>query len=561
MKTASLLIMFFILSINIYSQSGYPEPLRTGKQFLVHSAGLPEEFLLFSPDTASQILFNPARANDFSKNFIYVNYLSDNNYSYYYPIYYTGGEYVVIKETGGLKKAAGFNFPQIYQESFATYKSPTFSAAALINSGNAKWLFELSNGINTSGSSLNYFDNSTAVTEPRIWYSNNHNTISQENRSDGTLTSFKISRIFKSGDLNLSAGAFGIILTDNDNGNILNTSENYYFKNIIPFDSVRYRDYSLASESAQINENGSRYVIGLEFTAGSGLFDYVGSIDYQFGDNSYKNNHNLNTYSYDSSRYSPDQQWNFQRREEFRTSSVTSSQKPSVLNFSNYFRHKLGMIDPDDNAFISVNAFYSSGNISYLNNYERIYRNYWENEITGDTTTTTNSDNYDINDWGLTVSAGYALGKKVDDLSFLTGFRIIGNVEHLDGLSRFNVGSIEGGFVKESWKPSMFSITLPVYVDYSPAEWVSVFGGINYSYVYRNNKTQQEMNILFKQSSPSTETNEELTFNTIVHGWHSYKSIYFGCVLRHSSGLRAQFLFDRDITYVPGWNVSLGYEL
>ena len=135
MKTASLLLSFFLLTINNYSQPGYPVPLTTGKHFLVHSAGLPEEFLLFAPDTATQILFNPARGNDFSKNFVFINYLSDYNYSNNYPIYLEGYSPVLIPEKGGLKKNAGFNFPQIYQESYATYKNPSFSAAALINTG------------------------------------------------------------------------------------------------------------------------------------------------------------------------------------------------------------------------------------------------------------------------------------------------------------------------------------------------------------------------------------------------------------------------------------------
>ena len=91
MKTASfILLSFFLLTIKIHSQPGYPEPLTTGKHFLVNSAGLPEEFLLFSPDTATQILFNPARANDFSGNFVFINYLSDYTQSYPYPVYLHG---------------------------------------------------------------------------------------------------------------------------------------------------------------------------------------------------------------------------------------------------------------------------------------------------------------------------------------------------------------------------------------------------------------------------------------------------------------------------------------
>ncbi len=557
MKTASLLLLFCLLTINIYSQAGYPEPLKTGKQFLVHSAGLPEEFLLFAPDTASQILFNPARANNFSGNFIYVNYLSDYTESYYYyPIYSNGVSQVA--EPTGLKKSSGFNFPQIYQESYSTYKNPSFSAAALINSGSAKWLFELTNGINTYGTSALYTDNETAWDDPVNLYSTSHFRNTQEQHYDANLTSFKVSRIFKAGDLNLSTGIFGIIMTGNEDGEFRNSSENYYFRNPVAGDSSMHRSYRINDETDNINRNDARYVVGLEFTAGTGFFDYVGSIDYQFGDNSFDYSYDINASTYDSSRFSPGQSWQFNRSEEIRTFSGTSSQKPSVLNLSNYFRHKLGLLDPGDNVFISVNAFYSAGSYSFRKNYEEIYRAYYPEVTSGDTTEFANSDSYDYNDWGFSVSAGYVYERKVDDLSLLTGLKFSGNVEHLDGVNNSSVTSINGGFEKIVFKPSGFSITLPVYVDYSPADWASVFGGLNYTYDYLFTKTHREMNLTYQNYS--TEITERTTQNRTDHSWRSYKSIYFGCALKHSSGLRAQFLFDGDIAKVSDWNVSLGYE-
>jgi hypothetical protein len=559
MKTASLLLLFLLVTINIYSQEGYPEPVTTGKHFLVHSAGLPEEFLPFSPDTASQILFNPARANDFSGNFVFLNYLSDYYYGSGYPVYYPEGYPIVINESGGLKKANGFNFPQIYQESFTNYKNPTFSAVALINTGNAKWLFELTNGINSYNSSLNYQKYNDYLADPATWYYNEKYKTNQENRSDETMTSFKISRIFKADDLNLSAGLYGILLTNNSISDITYFTERYSSKDMTPFDSSSYRDYSLQGEKGNLNEKDTRYVVGLEFTAGTVLFDYIGSIDYQFGDNLYKSDANIDSYAYDSSRYSPSVPWNVSRMEEFRNNWQNSTHNPSVLNLSNYFRYKLGLVLPDDNVFISANAFYASGNISYQDTSERILLTYSETETIGDTLNVNNFGNYDIKDWGVTVSTGYALAKSIDNLYLLTGFRILGSIEHLDGLDRSSVGSSQSGFVENVLKPSLFSITLPVYVNYSPAGWVSVYGGLNYSYIYSSNKSQQSLNVLFRESYSTTKTSSKINYNILNHGWRSLKSIYFGCEFRHSSGLRAQFLFDGDIANVADWNVSLGW--
>ena len=559
MKTAILLLSFFLLTINIYSQLGYPEPVTTGKHFLVNSAGLPEEFLLFSPDTATQILFNPARANDFSGNFIFVNYLSDYASSYVYPIYYTEVYPITINKKAGLHKSADFNFPQVYNEYYTSSKNPTFSAAALINTGSAKWLLELSNGINTAASSQNYRNIQSTVIDPAVRYYSSDNKNNGENHTDGTITSFKISRIFKANQLNMSVGLYGILMTNKSSSGVTHFTEQYSFKDTTPTDSLNYRDYGLQGETINLDETETRYAVGFEFTAGDNLFDYVGSIDYQFGDNSYNNIDNLDSYSYDSTRYSPSQPWNTRRTEQFTNTLQNSSHKPSVLNFSNYYRHKLGLILPDDNIFISVNAFYASGTVSYKSTDERISLLYSETGTEGDTVNTENSNKYDISDWGVTFSAGYVFPKTIDDLSFLTGLRILGSVEHLDGLSRFRSNTYQSGFMEYVFKPSMFSVTLPVYINYSPAEWVSVYAGLNYSYAYTYEKSKQSMDNIFRESYSPTETTFNLRYDESNHGWQSYKSIYFGCEFRHPSGLRAQFFFDRDITNVPDWNVSLGW--
>jgi hypothetical protein len=560
MKTASLLLSFFLLTINIYSQQeGYPEPVRAGKHFLVNSAGLPEELLLFSPDTATQILFNAARANDFSKSFIFVNYLSDYAYSYVYPIYYMEEYPITLNKEGGLYKSADFNFPQIYEENYTTSKNPTFSAAGLINTGNAKWLFELSNGINTGTSSQDYRSTQTTVIDPAVNYYSSNNKDNQENHTDGTITSFKISRIFKANQLNMSAGLYGVVMTNKSNSAVKHFTEHYSFQDPTPTDSLNYRLYSLQGETINFDDTETRYVVGFEYTAGNDLFDYVGSIDYQFGDNSYNNIDNLDSYSYDSTRYSPSQPWNTRRTEQFTNTRQNSSHKPSVLNFSSYFRHKLGLIGSDDNIFISANAFYASGTVSYNSFDERISLSYTETGTAGDTVNIENSNKYDVNDWGLTFSAGYVFPKTIDDLSFLTGLKILGSIEHLDGLRRYRPSSYQSGFMEYAFKPSMFSVTLPVYVNYSPADWVSVYAGLNYSYAYTYEKSNQSMDNIFRESYSPTETTFNLRYDESNHMWQSYKSFYFGCEFRHPAGLRAQFFFDRDITNVPDWNVSLGW--
>ena len=202
MKTGILILFLFILSCNSNAQNNYSEPLQLNRNFLVNSAGLPEEYLLFVPDSATQILFNPARANNFNTNFIYINYLSDNNPQYFIPIYFRELNKIVIPE-GSLQKSGSFNFPSVRQETFTSSKNPSFSAAALINDGGVKWLFELTNGINRTDH-LNNIQTieKNSFTNPNYEAINNIQNLNS--LDDGMTTSFKISGIFQTGGLNYS---------------------------------------------------------------------------------------------------------------------------------------------------------------------------------------------------------------------------------------------------------------------------------------------------------------------------------------------------------------------
>jgi len=72
-------VLCFVLLAVVLSNYSFGQLSSTNfnPNILVHSQGLPNEFLLFVPDTATQILFNPARANDYSGSFVYTTYAAD----------------------------------------------------------------------------------------------------------------------------------------------------------------------------------------------------------------------------------------------------------------------------------------------------------------------------------------------------------------------------------------------------------------------------------------------------------------------------------------------------
>jgi len=365
MKPASLILIAFILTGNLNAQNDFSEPLQLNKNFLVHSAGLPEEYLLFVQDSATQILFNPARANDFSSGFIYVNYLSDYTPQYVIPVYFDNKlDPVVIGHTGSLQKTNSFNFPSLYTESFTSSKNPTFSAAALININGAKWLFELTNGLNRNKNLNNSYSYELENYYPVDRYQTFKRIISGDTIVDEMTTSLKISRIFQSGEMNYSIGLYGIINKANVNS-LTGFDDNEYRLSINP-DGSQYRTYLVSNTRQNDRTNNSRYVIGGEFTINHKFWDYLVSVDYQFGDNSLNSISSEDFVTVDSA-YQPGQPWSVIIHSRRIDEDNQTSQKPAFFNISNYFRHLINLLTPGDNIFLSLNLFFSSGKISYKN--------------------------------------------------------------------------------------------------------------------------------------------------------------------------------------------------
>lgn len=562
MKTTSLLILSLFLTINSFAQSGSSEPIQLNRNFLVHSAGLPEEFLLFAPDSATQILFNPARANNFSTSFIYLNYISDSNPNKTYPVYFTEETGYLKLYPGSLQKTNSFNFPSLYQETFSSSKNPTFSAAALVDINGAKWLFELTNGLSTNKFLRNYsntLNNTNFPFPPNSNYSIDTTAYNHNRQIDANTSSLKISRIIKDGETNLSVGIFGVMLKDNDEETYKGYTSFYRFKDENEFDSSRYRNFNYENINNFQVVNDSRYAAGIEFAVNNKNLDYLGSIDYQSGDNSVKLNSNDDFYYSDSTYNSPSGPWYTSISMTRTIIDHSTNQKPSVVNINNYFRHGINLITPEDNIFITLNLFFSSGHISYSDKYEKVYIN--NNEIIyGDTTLVDNPEDFEIDNWGVSFSTGYVLSKSWSDLSALSGLKFAGSTELLEGIDEIYSPSGYPSFVRNKSKPTMASFTLPFYLNYSPADWFSVYGGINYIYSY----TRYESDLTKSGTYPPPHYNYENIYLTKSdfenQGWQSYKSIYLGCELRHSSGLKVQFFFDENFTFIRNWNVSVGYH-
>ncbi|MDP3682537.1 MAG: hypothetical protein Q8S01_01260, partial [Ignavibacteria bacterium] len=104
------------------------------------------------------------------------------------------------------------------------------------------------------------------------------------------------------------------------------------------------------------------------------------------------------------------------------------------------------------------------------------------------------------------------------------------------------------------------TLVLPVYINYSPAEWISIWGGMNYSYGYIKRVEDASGNSTSYYSSSSSTQIYSVNSKNDNSSYQSMKSIFLGLELKHPSGLRVQISFDEDVVSFRDWNMSVGYH-
>jgi hypothetical protein len=217
------------------------------------------------------------------------------------------------------------------------------------------------------------------------------------------------------------------------------------------------------------------------------------------------------------------------------------------------------LINSGDNFFISLNAFYSAGSQNFRRNTSRISIISSSNNISRDTVNENTSGTLKSKNWRLDLSCGYAVSISLSDINILTGFRLRGNFNYFENVTANLTSGYSTSFFYIDERLSSAAFTLPVYLNYSPEKWISIYGGLNYSYYYFRDKPDNVNDyIYYSSSSNSNSKNLETTDRKTIQ-WQSAKSIYAGFELRHKSGLKLQFYFDEDFALIRDWNVSIGY--
>jgi hypothetical protein len=145
---------------------------------------------------------------------------------------------------------------------------------------------------------------------------------------------------------------------------------------------------------------------------------------------------------------------------------------------------------------------------------------------------------------------GYIVARKSTDIEILVGLHpqfTYDDYKYARGATQIS-------------KVQIWSATLqiPIYLNFTPTQWCSFFGGLNYQYSYNYRKYNYSDPLQqYTNNSYTTSSNESGMDNSSY--LYSSNNVYAGLELRHTSGLHVQCAFNGNISSYSNWNISLGY--
>lgn len=545
MKTVLCSVLLLLVISNF--TSGQSSPSNFNPNILVHSEGLPNEFLLFVPDTATQILFNPARAYDYQGSFVYSTYAADYKRVIYVPLY------PIFDYTNSIRYPY-YTFPipePEIAEKYGAAKNPTLAVATLFNAFNTKWLLTVTNGIGNLSSSTN--SNTKTFYNDSYYKINLHSYLnSSEVETKASVTSFRLSNIFNSKLGKGSAGLFAVITTNSEIRKNGLTSTQYRETNNTPLQKYN----SLNSQTNKVETNDSYVLVGAELSFAKDKWDNILRIGYRKSNLNSLSDYCSGSQSFDTSYYSSTSSTS-NRSFSINTSSMKSELAPYTLTFENYYQHQTSFLSLEGNIFLSVNGYYTKGEGegAIRNSHENAY---YSNGIfvSGDTSRNISTNKTDDKNWGFVVSPGWIVKKNFSDLFLLAGVKAVAGYQKYNSTQTV---SLNPNAAVTNTKSTSISIALPIYLHYSPADWISFWGGMTYFYGYtkiESSDTFDKFTFNYYSYWETTIGNENISSS----GYQSSKSTFLGLELKHPSGLRVQISFDEDVASFRDWNMSVGYH-
>jgi len=510
--------------------------LNTNQNTLVNSSQIGADLLLFVPDSAVQILRNPARAADYSNRFIYITHTGFKYYQMNYNIDFYDYPVEYFEYDTRLPKSQT-------QSVIISNEIPTLSGAYLFGKSNKKWLFRFSNGVDNRDDSREDLSDITADDiEDRRFYSHKY-----QSKYNVSFNEFSLYKISKSSNYNVAYGLFaGLdiysrILSDKryDNRNHL-SGLNFYNR-------VTDRTY--------VNDRkNNKYFSGIGFSMSNKNWDFIARTTYQKTDFKIErtdNRYNINT---DSLFIDPHERTYYSRT--IVQTKSTQNGKPDVFHLDLYFRSRLKGLFENDNYFLRLNGFYASETQNFTYSGLSSYVNYRSDTLfitEGDTSQSAGKN--DLENYSVGFTAGYIIPYKLIDIHIVSGVIFSTNYSSNESIILNNTNRYRNHYAsvdaKENITLKKVRLKFPLYFNYAPNNWLELYGGLNFHLEYEK--------LVKDGKRDSADDIEEGSYNQNKVTLHSFRSTYLGLNLKHKSGLRIQLAFNNDFTHFQYWNFSLGY--
>lgn len=503
---------------------------------------LSDENRLFTDDNKSQLLFNPARGANAEHSFVFVNKNKEENRLVYYDYYFGYPEYWV----GDYQLQNQIND----ENDKSNYRgSSKLSAGWFIKSETPEKFsyliqIEQQSGITT--------DDKNEFLNEKIEQTG-YKRFSEQNLDRNT----SIKNHFAQAKFSVIYGA----KNDGQSFSIIAGMRSQSTSSLLDYLSVyrsnqsdQYKHYNKL-QIGQKNTNDDRiWQLGLEAALSGETSDFIFSLSFENEMNKGLLNGSYYGRSVDSSNYS--NTWQLSGSESRSNQNITVENNPLHFNLNLFYSKRFSGLTKDDNFYGSLKISRTKNDNRHLlemNSYSKTQNNPEIQTIQTAETVQDNSYNSRIS-----FKSGYIVKHNTDDLFLLTGLNVSYSQIQAEYLSHYLTSGYN--FPEKAsgvWKEP--SISVPIYGKYSINQWISVFGGINYSYYYSIFELKydpKDLNIV----NPSTVNEVKYGKSTTSTRKNETQETYLGVVLKHNSGFEIQTFTDYDFSYVKNWQMSVIYN-
>lgn len=313
----------------------------------------------------------------------------------------------------------------------------------------------------------------------------------------------------------------------------------------------QYLSYSTGSyynltKSRAYNQKLNKYLFGIDYNISNNKFDLACKLYYQSLQSDPKS---LNEYSkLGTTLLSYGTPTILSHPDSISVTSRRSHFSPDLIGLNFRLNFKTNFIFDNEQLSISLNPYFAQGRISgEFSKYERLN--------TGvDSTSYLIENNKELSSTGIykniSASIGYSFLSEIEDIDIIGGMILSLNFtsQAFPGINPYEP-YLQTSYITKN----IAGLQLPIIVYYQPAEFISVYGGLIYDYIF----SKTFSNYKFESGSWDNE-NYDIDYNERM-GLNSNVSFNTGMDLEYKNKIKIHLYFISNLANYKNWNVSLGY--